>query len=115
MQGRRQIVWASQNPSKPCSKMLCSPEVVKTNDIAQTFNQTIQVQPLRPLPGIQLRPVLARESGPFVALYGGAPGAAYQLDYCDGPPPNKRRALRWSKSDRSPRRSNHLTNCIFNQ
>ena len=84
MQGRRQIVWASQNPSKPCSKMLRSPEVIKTNDIAQIFDQTIQVQPLRPLPGIQLRPVLARECGPFVALYGGAPGAAYQLDYCDG-------------------------------
>jgi len=61
--------------------MLCSPEVVKSNDIAQALNQTIQVQPLL---GIQLRPVLARECGPFVALYGGAPGAAYQLDYCDG-------------------------------
>ena len=115
MQRLRQIVWASQNPSKPCSKMLRGLEVVKTNDIAQALNQTIQVQPLRPLPGIQLRPVLARERGPSVALYGGAPGAAYQLDYCDGPPPNERRALRWRKSDGSPRRSNHLTNCIFNQ
>ena len=64
--------------------MLCSPEVVKTNDIAQALNQTIQVQPLGPLLGIQLRPLLARECGPSVALYGGAPGAAYQLDYCDG-------------------------------
>jgi hypothetical protein len=84
VQRLRQIVWASQNPSKPCSKMLCSPEVVKSNDIAQALNQTIQVQPLGPLLGIQLRPVLARECGPSVALYGGAPGAAYQLDYCDG-------------------------------
>jgi hypothetical protein len=64
--------------------MLCSPEVVKSNDIAQALNQTIQVQPLRPLLGIQLGPVLAREYGTIVALYGGAPGAAYQLDYCDG-------------------------------
>ena len=56
MQRLRQIVWASQNPSKPCSKMLCSPEVVKTNDIAQALNQTIKVQPFGPLPGIQLRP-----------------------------------------------------------
>jgi hypothetical protein len=39
VQGLRQIVWASQNPSKPCSKMLRSPEVIKTNDIAQTFDQ----------------------------------------------------------------------------
>jgi hypothetical protein len=84
VQRLRQIVWASQNPSKPCSKMLCSPEVVKSNDIAQALNQTIQVQPLRPLLGIQLGPVLAREYGTIVALYGGAPGAAYQLDYCDG-------------------------------
>ena len=64
--------------------MLCSPEVVKSSDIAQALNQTIQVQPLRPLLGIQLGPVLAREYGTIVALYGGAPGAAYQLDYCDG-------------------------------
>ena len=54
MQRLRQIVWASQNPSKPCSKMLCGPEVVKTNDIAQALNQTIQVQPLGQLLGIQL-------------------------------------------------------------
>jgi hypothetical protein len=27
---------------------------------------------------------LARECSPSVALYGGAPGAAYQLDYCGG-------------------------------
>ena len=46
MQGLRQIVWASQNPSKLCSEMLRSLEVVKTNDIAQALNQTIQVQPL---------------------------------------------------------------------
>ena len=56
VQGLRQIVWASQNPSKPCSEMLRGLEVVKTNDIAQALNQTIQVQPLGPLPGIQLRP-----------------------------------------------------------
>jgi hypothetical protein len=68
VQRLRQIVWASQNPSKPCSKMLCSPEVVKSNDIAQALNQTIQVQPLRPLLGIQLGPVLAREYGTIVAL-----------------------------------------------
>jgi hypothetical protein len=48
--------------------MLCSPEVVKSNDIAQALNQTIQVQPLRPLLGIQLGPVLAREYGTIVAL-----------------------------------------------
>ena len=34
--------------------MLRGLEVVKTNDIAQALNQTIQVQPLRPLLGIQL-------------------------------------------------------------
>ena len=109
--GLRQIVWASQNPSKPCSKMLRSPEVIKTNDIAQTFDQTIQVQPFALL-GIPISSGSC--SRVFRCLYGGAPGAAYQLDYCDGPPPNKRRALRWSKSDRS-RGRNHLTNCIFNQ
>jgi hypothetical protein len=39
-------VWASQNPSKPCSEMLRGLGVVKTNDIAQALNQTVQVQPL---------------------------------------------------------------------
>jgi hypothetical protein len=53
VQGLRQIVWASQNPSKPCSEMLRGLEVVKTNDIAQALNQTIQVQPLGPLLDIQ--------------------------------------------------------------
>jgi hypothetical protein len=36
---------------KPCSKMLRGLEVVKTNDIAQASNQTIQLQPSSPLLG----------------------------------------------------------------
>jgi hypothetical protein len=49
-----QIFWASQNPSKPCSEMLRGLEVVKTNDIAQALNQTIQVQPFGALLSIRL-------------------------------------------------------------
>jgi hypothetical protein len=50
----RQIVWASQNPGKPCSEMLRGLEVVKTNDIAQALEQTVQVQPFKALLGVQL-------------------------------------------------------------
>ena len=45
-------MWASQNPGKPYSKMLRGLKIVKTNDVAQASNQTIQVQPYSPLLGI---------------------------------------------------------------
>jgi hypothetical protein len=38
VRGLRQIVWASQNPSKPRSQMLRGLEVVKTNGITQALN-----------------------------------------------------------------------------
>ena len=53
-QGFCQIVWASQNPSKPCSEMLRGLEVVQTNNIPQALNHTIQVQSFEVLLGIQL-------------------------------------------------------------
>jgi hypothetical protein len=52
-----QTAWMSQNQSKPCSEVLRGLEVVKTNDIAQALNQTIQVQPFEALLGIQLHNV----------------------------------------------------------
>ena len=45
---------ASQNPSKPCSEMLRGLEIVKTNDIAQASDRTIQVQAYSPLLNTQL-------------------------------------------------------------
>ena len=44
-----EIVRASQNPSKLCSKLLRGFEVFKTDDIAQALNQSIQLQLLSPL------------------------------------------------------------------
>jgi hypothetical protein len=54
VQGLCQIAWMSQNPSKPCSEMLRGLEIVKTNDIAQASDQTIQVQAYSPLLDAQL-------------------------------------------------------------
>ena len=57
MQRFCQTAWMSQNQSKSCSEVLRGLEVVKTNDIAQALNQTIQVQPFEALLGIQLHNV----------------------------------------------------------
>jgi hypothetical protein len=61
----REIVTTSQNPSKHCSKMLRGLEVVKSDDVTQALNQTIQVQPLGPLLGIQLCPSHFHRSSPL--------------------------------------------------
>jgi len=51
MQGLGYIVWASQDPGKPCPEMLRGLEIAEANHIAQASNQTIQLQPYSPLLG----------------------------------------------------------------